>query len=217
MFSFFRRPDSLEEVESSIVEMLEEVGEIFATACDAAFGGGRSSEAKQEVTSADDRVEALRRDIIRRLTVHASVAPADDLPDVFTYLLVTRDAERASDYAKNIYDLAKYGFDLSTMSGASALAEDRRVVAGLVDEATACFRSGDAEAARDVVEAALGASERFDAEVRRAATEHGGGTEAVARALYYRYLKRLTAHLAALASSTYVPIERIDDQTDELP
>jgi phosphate uptake regulator len=217
MFSFFSRPDSLADIEASIIEMLDEVGTIFDTACEAAFGGGRSKEAKSEVRTSDDRVEEIRRDIIRRLTVHQSVAGPTDLSDVFTYLLVTRDAERASDYAKNVYDLAKYGFDLSAMAGADDLARDRDRVAALIDDASEAFRSGDPDDARAVVERALAASDDFDAAVGAAATGGHGSDDAVARALYYRYLKRLAAHLAALASSTYVSVDRIDDQTDELP
>jgi phosphate uptake regulator len=217
MFSFFRRPDSLAEIETSIIEMLDEVHSIFDKACDAAFGGGRSKETGSEVRTADDRVEEIRRDVIRRLTVHESVTGLSDLSDAFTYLLVTRDAERASDYAKNVYDLAKYGFDLSVMSGAKEMERDRGRVTAIIEAATEAFREGDPDAGRLVVEDAMAASDDFDAAVRHAATGSLPPDEAVAKALFYRYLKRLTAHLAALASSTYVPVDRIDDQTDELP
>lgn len=217
MLSFFKRPDSLEDIEASIIEMLDEVGTIFDTACEAAFGGGRSSATRSEVRSADDRVEEIRRDVIRRLTIHASVAAPDDLSDTFTYLLVTRDAERASDYAKNIYDLAKYELDLSTMADAAAMASDRDTVASLIDAATNAFRSGDPDVARAVVRDAVAAEDRFDGQVRAAATGSLEAHEAVAKALFYRYLKRLSAHLAALASSAYASLDRIDDQTDEFP
>lgn len=214
MLSFFRRQEGLEEAEGLVLEMLTEVGAIYEAATDAAFGGGKSKATRLEVRTGDDRVEALRRDAIRRLAIHGSVSPTG-FSDTLPYLLVVRDAERASDYAKNIYDLAKYGFDLSTMPGSDQLEADRGVVQGLIERARAVFEDDDETTARAFVADTDQLTEQFDRSVREAATSSSSGPEAVSKALYYRYLKRITAHLAALVSSLYVPVELIDDQLDE--
>ncbi len=215
MLSFFRRQEGLEEAEVLVLEMLAEVGAIYEAATDAAFGGGKSKATRREVQTGDDRVEALRRDAIRRLTIHGSVSPTG-FSDTLPYLLVVRDAERASDYAKNIYDLAKYGFDLSEMPGSEQLDADRAVVKDLIERARAAFEDDDEDTARAFVAETDELTDRFDKSVRDAATSSSSGPEAVSKALFYRYLKRIVAHLAALVSSLYVPVELIDDQLDEI-
>jgi len=54
--------------------------------------------------------------------------------------------------------------------------------------------------------------------VKAAYESTGEASDAVARALYFRFLKRLTAHLMNLLTSLVMPLDRLDhydeDKTD---
>ena len=108
VFDFFRGGSSaVEGVESTLVQMLLDGREVFDTATDALFGGGKSKETKREVRSTDRHINVAQQDVRRELMIHASVQDTVDLPLVLAYMSTVKDAERIGDYAKNVYDLAR--------------------------------------------------------------------------------------------------------------
>ena len=50
----------------------------------------------------------------------------------------------------------------------------------------------------------------YDDQVKAAYRYEGTPSEAVSRALYYRFLKRITAHLMNFLTSLIMPIDRLD-------
>ena len=114
VFDFFRGssgPQGIDAVEAQIVQMVRDSRTVFETSMSAVFGGGKSTEAKQEVSQTDQGINEAQQDVRRTLMMHASVQGDVDLPLVLTYMSVVKDAERIGDYAKNLYDLAKFGVD----------------------------------------------------------------------------------------------------------
>jgi len=193
---FFRGGPSneLDEVEASIVGMLRDGNDVFTTATDALFGGGKSKETKREVRTTDKGINEAQQDIRRMLMIHAAVNGAD-LPLVLQYASIVKDAERVGDYSKNMYDLVKYGANFEG-------APDQEELAGAAQRLL-----GKADAFLD----------EYDAQVKRAYKSKGETSEAVSRALYFRYLKRTTAHVMNVLTSLVQPLDRLDyyDETKE--
>ncbi len=217
VLAFFRnRGDStLDEVAHTLVEMLTEGRAVFDAATDAIFGGGKSKETKKTVRSTDRGINSMQQDVRRALMLHSAVAPAD-IPHVLSYMSIVKDAERIGDYAKNMYDLAKYGEDFSTAPDAAELEGYRAAVGKLIDDAGSVFASSDEDAARHLIEKADGFLDDYDDQIRAAYESTGPASEAVARALYFRYLKRITAHLMNMLTSLVLPIDLLD-YYDEAP
>lgn len=212
VLSFFRQGDSspMEDVEQRIHQMLVDGRSVYDAAMGAVFGGGKSKETKQEVKSTDHEINVGQRDVRRALLLHASVAPGSDLPSVLRYMSVIKDVERVGDYAKNLYDLAKYGVDFEAAPDHEELAGYRDAVAQLLSDAAETFEARDLSTAEALVAKANRFLDDYDANVKAAYQSEGAASDAVARALYYRYLKRITAHVMNLMTSLVLPLDQLD-------
>ena len=211
VLEFFRRGGhtTLEEVEQSLVGMVHRVRDVYDAAMEAVFGGGKSKDTKRTVKSTDRSINEEQRRVRRALMLHAAVETVD-LPQVLGYMSVVKDAERAGDYAKNLYDLAKYGANFEEAEDRAELERYRDAVGSLIDEVAEVFAHRDTERAAALIDRADGFLDEYDDHVRAAYDSPGPASDAVARALYYRYLKRLTAHLMNVLTSLVMPIDRLD-------
>ena len=218
VLEFFRRSgaSAIEIVESMLVDMLRDVAAVYGASNAAVFGGGKSKETKREVKATDRHINALQQEVRRALLVHTSVQDRVDLPLVLAYMSVVKDVERAGDYAKNVYDLARYGANFEEAPDRAELEHYRDAVAGLIDDSARVFTDRDAEQASRLIEKADAFLSEYDTLVRASYESTGPASDAVARALYYRYLKRITAHLMNLMTSLVMPVDRLD-YYDETP
>ena len=213
VLAFFRSTDHtpIEEVEAILVGMLQNAAIVYDTATDAVFGAGKSKEARKKVRRTDKRIDEGQEEVRQKLMVHGAVRGTEiDLQIVLAYMSVVKDVERVGDYAKNLYDLAKYGADLTKGADTDTLAKHREYVGDLIVEASEIFESNDLEAAQGFCDKADVFTDLCDAAVRAAHGSEGPASEAVARALFYRYMKRITAHLLNLVSSMILPIGQLD-------
>ena len=163
------------------------------------FGGGKSKETKKEVRVTDRGINEAQRDVRRELMLHAACRIRRSAL-VLSYMSVVKDAERIGDYAKNIYDLVRYGANFERRPIRELLNGYREAVGDLILQAAAVFESRDEERARQLVDKADRFLDEHDARSRRPSTGWSGA-DAVARALYFRFLKRITAHIMNLLTA----------------
>ncbi len=212
-----RSQSPIDEVRSTIVRMLEDGHDIFVTASDALFGGGKSKATRREVRSTDQEINEMQASVRRTLMVHAAVN-SGDLALVLQYASIVKDAERVGDYAKNLYDLVRYGANFAGAPDEDELATYRDAVANLILEAASVFDAMDAQRAQELINKADGFLRDYDDHVK-AQCKVDPDTDAqvaVARALYYRFLKRTTAHVMNVLTSLVQPLDRLD-YYDEAP
>lgn len=212
VFDFFRGggQSTIEEVEQTLVEMMTNAQDVYEEAMNAVFGGGKSKETKKQVRKTDKEINLAQQQVRRALVMHASVNPTTDLADTLAYMSVVKDVERVGDYSKNLYDLAKYGADFTTSDDFDHLATYRDLVGQLMVDATTVFAARDQEAAQELINKADGFLDEHDANVKAAFQSTGPASDAVARALYFRFLKRITAHVMNLMTALVAPIHRLD-------
>ena len=217
VMEFFRgRAESpLDEIRHLIVQMLQDGNEVFNTATDALFGGGKSKATKKEVRSTDRGINEMQAEVRRILMTHAAVNPAD-LSVVLQYASIVKDAERVGDYAKNLYDLARYGASFDGSADEDELESYRSAVSSLIVEAAVVFDEIDAERAAQLIDKADGFLNEYDSHVKAQFSREGEVRGAVARALYYRFLKRTTAHVMNVLTALVQPLDRLD-YYDEAP
>ena len=211
VFDFFKGGHSaIEEVEETLTQMLLDGREVFDTATDALFGGGKSKETKREVRSTDHDINVAQQDVRRELMLHASVQETVDLPLVLAYMSTVKDAERIGDYSKNVYDLARYGADFEHAEDRDELAAYRDRVSHLIGDAAETFAARDTERAQELINKADGFLDDYDKHVKAAYSWEGAPSDAVSRALYFRFLKRITAHVMNFLTSLVMPVDRLD-------
>lgn len=209
-FKARRAGSAMEEVEQTIVQMLRDGSEVYDAATSAVFGGGKSKETKREVRGTDRKINASEREVRRALMTHSAVTGDIDLPLVLAYMSVVKDVERVGDYSKNLYDLAKLGIDFSTAPDGDELNAYRDAVGQLIADAADVFEARDAERARSLVAKADGFLDEYDDQVVAQARSDAPAREAVPRALFFRFLKRITAHVMNLMTSLILPVDQLD-------
>jgi phosphate uptake regulator len=214
VLEFFRggADSQLEEIEGEIIQMLLDCRHTFDLAINALIGGTDPAAVADQIHTTDRGVNKALRRVRKSLMVHASVRGTDaDLPLVLTSMSIVKDAERIGDYAKNIWDVAAAGIDLSTADDLADLIVWRDRTSTLLAETARVFRERDAGAAHDVIRGADGMMTEYDGLLDGLLqSDDLPANQAVARALLIRFLKRITAHAVNVLTSLVMPVHRLD-------
>ncbi len=187
----------LDQVRATILEMLANDRHSFDLATSALLMGAHADVVGPDLLETDRQVNEATAEVRRQLVVHVGVHGASEATPVLTFMSIVKDAERIGDYAKNIFDLAREGVDLSQEDDQPELSAYRNRVSALQAE-------GD------------GMLDDFDRRVNAYVLSEQPAHAAVPRALYYRYLKRIVAHLMNLLTALTMPLDRLD-YFDEAP
>lgn len=218
VIEFFRGSSDreLEEIEQKIRSMIVDGRHTFDAATDALLAGADPEVIGADIRETDRRINESEREVRRRLVVHVSVhGPKADLPMVLASMSVAKDAERVGDHAKNIWDLANAVGRLEGDEDREALLGYRRWVSGFIAETARVFSARDEDAARRLIHDGDTKLDEFDAHVRNQIGSSKPARQAVPRALFYRYCKRITAHLMNILTSLVVPIDQLDYYDEE--
>jgi Na+/phosphate symporter len=209
-FLLGRGSEPLDRIEQKIQKMLEYDRVEYDLAMSALLGEAIAEEVNDELRSTDQKVNMLEREIRRELVVHASVLGRIETPAVLVYMSIVKDIERIGDYAKNLVDLALDGANFSQAPDAEEWRELRRRISEYMRDVGNAFRARDAERSRPLLNTGGDMLGRFDEQVSTLVRGDAEGEQMVARALAYRYLKRVVAHLMNVLSSVVMPVDRLD-------
>jgi phosphate transport system protein len=212
VFNFRRDGDAdrLDRIEVTLQQMIVDDLHSFDLAMSALLGQRSPHEIGAELRATDHGVNSAERDIRRELLVHASVHGAIDTPAILVYMSIVKDIERIGDYAKNLFDLAVDGVDLSTGLHAGEISQLAGDVPNFLRAAAVAFADRDLEAARALMRAGDDLLDRFDAQVSALVREEHPDRQAVAVALTHRYFKRIVAHTMNVLSAVVMPVDRLD-------
>jgi Na+/phosphate symporter len=211
MFSIFKDADQLENVEQQLVTMLASCQKTFRLATAAAFGEQNVIESGEELEAIDKELNRTERSIRRELLVHGTVRGAEvDQGLMLTYMSVAKDIERIGDYCKNIWNLAQMGVNLSGGSDHEDLTKHRDRVAELIELSLNAFLAQDTDKAHLLIPAIKKDTQHYDGHLVENVSSDLPGNVAAPRALFYRYIKRISAHLSNTLTSLVMPVDRLD-------
>jgi phosphate uptake regulator len=197
-------------IEGKVQEMFALDRREFDLAMSALLGDVDAAAVNTELRALDQQVNALEREVRRALVVHTSVYGAMDTPAVLIYMSIVKDIERIGDYAKNLLDLARDGANLARTPEDGFWRDLAGEISGHIERAGTAFRDRNAEDSRQVLARCGELMGMFDGRVSALVRGESDAAQAVARALAYRYLKRVVAHLTNVLSAVVMPIDRID-------
>jgi phosphate transport system protein len=224
MFSIFRDADQLESVEQQLLEMLASCQDAFGLATGCLLGDGDVASNAEAVRALDKDINRLERAIRRELLIHGTVRGAEvDQGLMLTYMSLAKDAERIGDKCKDIMELAEMGADFTDGDDAAELLEHRNHVAELIKETRETFAEQDTERVHELINLIEEDEEHYDRHVTKFVMSDLKSRYAAPRALFYRYIKRISGHLANILSSIVMPVDRLDfynpekaiDESDE--
>lgn len=202
--------DRLQHAQGLLQEMLVNDRHSFEIATSALLTGQTAGAVGTDLRDTDRRINEAEREVRRDLVVHASVHGTSQVSAVLIYMSIVKDVERIGDYAKNIFDIANGGADLSDQPDSAELVAYRDRISEMITEAASAFAEEDTDAANALIAEADGMQDEFDAKVAVLVTSDRPGRESVPRALLFRYYKRIIGHLMNVLSAVVMPLDRLD-------
>jgi phosphate transport system protein len=174
-------------------------------------GDGKDPEAIRQIYERDITVNKTERRIRTQLVEHLAFMPGSEVPTCLILMSVIKDAERIGDYCKNILEVVGW---LGAPLGGDAYGDGFRALIGEIDaafEPTAkCFKESDSEIGRQMLTKTRELAARADQMIDRFLEDEMPCRRAVSYTLLARYLKRVAAHLANIATSTVMPLHKLD-------
>jgi phosphate uptake regulator len=212
VFELFRGTgeSQVESIEEAVAEMLATASETLRMALDAMTRREDPAEIGSKLRKRDKSINKVERAIRRQLIVHAGVRGSlADAPVLFVYMAIAKDIERVGDLAKDMWDLAANGADMSASPLLEVADSVGEKVLHLINETSRIFGERDGEAAIGILNLADEDVDRYE-EAMHGQLRGSEATAAVASALFHRYVMRITAHLMNVLTAVVMPFERLD-------
>lgn len=211
MFSIFRDADQLENVEQQLAAMLAQCQDAYRLATGAVFGEIDPVSGGAELLTLDQEINRAERAVRRELLVHGTVrGTAIDQGLMLTYMSLAKDIERVGDKCKDIWELAEMGANLSVGEDTEELLKHRDHVAKLIESTLDAFTTEDIPKVHELIATIADDAAHYDSHVVHFVQSDLPSRYASPRALFYRYIKRLSKHLSNILSSVVMPVDRLD-------
>ncbi len=186
--------------------------EMFIDATDALWGDNRKTVQKL-IFKKDKLINKYERDIRRKVITHLTVQGNESLAAGLVLSTVIVDVERIGDYIKNIVELTEMHPDeIQDNKTKDKLHEIESAIKRMFKEAPECIETGDEDQALQIYSETKEIGRTCDKNIENLITKNDEnlGTSSVATlVLYFRYLKRINAHLRNIISSVINPYDRI--------
>lgn len=199
-------------------EMLEICQEMFLEAM-TILRERDDANLSEEIRQRDKIVNQYEQEVRRKVMTHCTVQGPTAVPGGMALVSIIIDIERIGDYTKNIVDLAR-NHPKRLLGG--VLEEDlQRIEAAVKDNFSrtrTSVESSDAEAALKLLKDYEWVSVQCDDSLWDIVKEKDKNIppgEAASLALYFRWLKRINAHLRNITTSVVNPFEKIGFNPNE--
>ncbi len=212
LLKMFRKESLLDQSYETTVTMLETDEEMFLASVNS-LRHLDSAKLPFDIYEKDKMINKFEREVRRNVLTHLTISEAKNVGIGLVLISIVIDVERIGDYTKNIAELAvahPSRLEGGDLEDTLVEVEDRvkirfrDLVKSLLDK--------DVELARRIMSEHRDVSGKCDLalnEILLGKDESLSAPEAVALALYFRYLKRIASHLTNIASAVINPFPRI--------
>lgn len=208
----FGKENLLDQAYDTTIKMLESDLEMFKASMDS-LRKHDDAELPFDIFEKDKQINKFEREVRRNVLTHLTITGVHNIVPGLALVSIVIDVERIGDYAKNIAELAAaHPEKLHGGQYENDLQEIETILLGRFDSIIKVLTGPDVELAKKMMMEHRGISSRCDDIVGRIIKGEGipeSSTDAVVLALYFRYLKRVAAHMTNIASSVVNPFPRI--------
>ncbi len=208
----FKRDTLLNEAVKESFQMLELGHKMFKDAREC-LREKEIADVAHKIYEQDVKVNKYERAVRRKVFSHLALSGVQDLSAGLILITVITDIERLGDYVKNIVELSQY---YPSKLEAGKFEEDLQKIELSIEEMFItikdALRSSDVEKARDLMNNYYWIIKRCDGINNYIISNTDcvlTANTAVTLTLYFRYLKRISAHIINVASSIVNPFYRI--------
>jgi phosphate uptake regulator len=208
----FGKDNLLNQAIELTVEMLKIDREMFLASTES-LRKRDDAELPFDIYKKDIQINKYERQVRRNVLTHLTVAGIYNIAQGLVLVSIVIDVERIGDYTKNIVELAQ-AHPQRLFGGVfeNELTEIERITRDRFDKISEIITGMDVETAKEIVANQKDISTRVDDIILRIINEEEkelSPGNLVTLALYFRYLKRVAAHLSNVASSIVNPFPRI--------
>jgi phosphate transport system protein len=171
----------------------------------------------------DQKINECERDVRRKVLEHLTINPKQDLSSSLILITVVKDLERIGDYVKNIVELAyHYPKKLPKNSYSTELIEISKKMSFVLKDSLKVFQQADVAKAKEYYKFYREVTEKTDSMIIHLLEEKKLNIrEGVVYALFARYLKRISAHLANILTTVINPFHLVgygyeDSRSEEI-
>jgi len=211
LLSAWRKRDPMSRMLRQMDEMLGHAQWMFGEACAVLEGIKPPDDVDDALHERAHEINRLQREIRREVLTHLTIEPEQNVPACLALMSIVKDAERIGDYCKNIFELAQmYTKPLNDGRYTRPLREIRDEILLFFQMTRDAFRTSDEARAREVVHRKMTVSKEANLLINQLVRDQLETADAVAYALLARHFKRVSSHLANIASSVFAPLDAID-------
>lgn len=213
LYSALTSETSIDQAYADLTQMLEHGAWMFARANEVLYSTVPAEDVRQPLYQRDVAVNELERSIRRKVLRHLTVNPGHDVAVCLALMSVAKDAERIGDYCKNVFEVGAFyseGFHVDRYQ--KPLDEVSERLSGLFKALVAATRDSDEVQAHRIITTARGIGGTCDDLIEALLREEETVEfhEAVAYSLLARHYKRVSSHLANIATAVTGRLEDLD-------
>ncbi len=205
--------EALDQAFSQLSEMLDHARWMFVRANEVLHRKVNAEEVRDSLYRRDKSINELVRSIRRKLVRHLTINPGSDVAACLALMSVAKDAERIGDYCKNVLEVGRfYTESFNVPRYHEPLDGICRRVEPLFTTVSGAFSESDGEAAKAALKAADSIGDDCDRVIEQLLgdKERIKTHEAVAYSLLARHYKRVSSHLANVATAVLGRVEELD-------
>lgn len=209
IIKLWKQDTQLKQAMEETREMFHEDRRMLVAAIDEVFDG---AQADVDIFLEDKKVNRLEMSIRTKILKHLAVNPSPDVNAALIVIGVVREIERIGDYCKNIHELYDIGGgELSDNKYKDILRDYSKNVIKMLDMTMSSYENSDKKTAKQVMDMHHQKHKiELDKLIKEISDDENLSSRAATRnALLARYLKRVSAHLANIASSVTNPFAKV--------
>lgn len=208
----WRADNLLDQAWKTSHEMVEITYEMFLESVKA-LRVKEHSEVDKTIRAKDKKINKYEREVRRKVLTHLAVQGAKDVPAGLVLITIIIDIERIGDYTKNIIELVDaHAQTLAAGKYEKNLTKVEDAIKYVFQRTMNCLKDNEQKAALELLSDYKWVNLECDKNLRRIIKQKDktldSGTAATL-AMYFRYLKRIHAHLRNIISSAVNPFDRI--------
>lgn len=213
LLAALKSSDVLDEAFAEFSQMLEHAEWMFRRANDVLRRRAVPDEVRDQIYGRDQAINDLVRSIRRKLVRHLTISPGSDAAAALALMSVAKDAERIGDYCKNVFEVGRfYTEDFRVERYHEPLEGIRERVEALFGIVRRAFADSDPAGAKQALRTADAIGDDCDGVIEQLLGDDAPieTHEAVAYSLLARHYKRVSSHLANIATAVLGRIEDLD-------
>ena len=211
LLQFWKGKDFLGQVLEEFKNMLDDSQVMFNSVCKKLIDNQEEPGLKDKIYAIDRKVNALQKDIRKRIVEHLSLQPSVDVTMSLLLMSVVKDAERLGDYAKNLFEVSSLAEKPIDEAKYTELFNRIEVeISQLFEDTKKAFIESDEDKATESWNFEREIAKRCDAIIEKLAKSNLSINETVCFTLMARYFKRIAAHLTNIATSVILPLTDLD-------